>query len=579
MNDRAAARRQPCVTALKQSLLWLCLLVNSVSCSRDGGVASSTGDSVTASDSPSSDSPDSTDEASIAETLKSGLARANALARQGQFARADATLRALLPQAPEDPGLLELAGDVAAALGDAQRSLEHYRVASEQFNSPPIELMDKVGRQLMNLGRPYDSVAQLNRMVEAYPSDLQTRRDLAGLLGSLGMEHRAEVHLRYLTQRGEAGVNELVVLSDLTRPQADQAICSFALKATPKDLRPRYGLARQKCYENRWSEVVDELHAVWEHSPDYPEASALYGRALVETTEANTDSQRLLDWVSSTDDSVRERTQYWLAAGIWAEKHGRSEQAARAFWQAVALDENNGESLSRLASALAQLGRSRDASLAAQRAEALVAMRDDIDSLLFWRKNSQRSAVAIARSMDRLGRVWEAVVWARCALQMTQDPDEDAREVFDKLRGRLTSRSPWQLPDRVVCPQIDVSALKLPTWDSHARESPVPEPSFASPIQFVDQAAQRGLQHITAIDAKEDQSGLWIYQSGAGGVGVIDFDLDGWPDLYLTNCDGVPKEASSSTNRLYRNHGGRFRDVTDHARLPRLGLCPRCGRG
>ena len=54
-----------------------------------------------------------------------------------------------------------------------------------------------------------------------------------------------------------------------------------------------------------------------------------------------------------------------------------------------------------------------------------------------------------------------------------------------------------------------------------------------------------------------------------GGLGVIDFDNDGWPDLYCVNGAELPslrKSDASYYNRLYRNNrDGTFSDVTLHA--------------
>jgi hypothetical protein len=56
-----------------------------------------------------------------------------------------------------------------------------------------------------------------------------------------------------------------------------------------------------------------------------------------------------------------------------------------------------------------------------------------------------------------------------------------------------------------------------------------------------------------------------------GGLGVIDFDGDGWPDLFCTNGASLPDLAKSGpeyANRLYRNNrDGTFTDVTAKAGL------------
>ncbi len=58
-------------------------------------------------------------------------------------------------------------------------------------------------------------------------------------------------------------------------------------------------------------------------------------------------------------------------------------------------------------------------------------------------------------------------------------------------------------------------------------------------------------------------------ESMVGGLGVIDFDGDGWPDLYCVNGATIPqleKADRSYWNRLYRNNrDGTFTDVTEAA--------------
>ena len=57
----------------------------------------------------------------------------------------------------------------------------------------------------------------------------------------------------------------------------------------------------------------------------------------------------------------------------------------------------------------------------------------------------------------------------------------------------------------------------------------------------------------------------------AGGLGVIDFDGDGWPDLYCVNGARMPELEKSGPefwNRLYKNNrDGTFSDFTEKAGL------------
>ena len=83
------------------------------------------------------------------------------------------------------------------------------------------------------------------------------------------------------------------------------------------------------------------------------------------------------------------------------------------------------------------------------------------------------------------------------------------------------------------------------------------------PIQFQNAAPASGLDFILRNDAKGRK---YQVETVLGGLGVIDFDQDGWPDLYCVNGASLPslqKSDPSFFNRLYRNNrDGTFTDVT-----------------
>src|SRR5277367_2168515 len=73
------------------------------------------------------------------------------------------------------------------------------------------------------------------------------------------------------------------------------------------------------------------------------------------------------------------------------------------------------------------------------------------------------------------------------------------------------------------------------------------EVSHAAGIDFVHQSPK--------LDAKLDPIMPEVASMGAS-VSIVDFDRDGWPDIYVTNS------AIGSKNALYRNmHDGTFKDV------------------
>ena len=88
------------------------------------------------------------------------------------------------------------------------------------------------------------------------------------------------------------------------------------------------------------------------------------------------------------------------------------------------------------------------------------------------------------------------------------------------------------------------------------------------PAWYVDVAAEAGItvRNVNgSVDAKR-----YIIESTGSGVAIIDYDRDGWPDIFVVNGSTLPgtKVSEQPTNHLFHNnHDGKFTDVTAKAGL------------
>ncbi|MBV9074978.1 MAG: CRTAC1 family protein [Acidobacteria bacterium] len=88
------------------------------------------------------------------------------------------------------------------------------------------------------------------------------------------------------------------------------------------------------------------------------------------------------------------------------------------------------------------------------------------------------------------------------------------------------------------------------------KDRPIPR------LEDITESAGIHFRH-TADPAKK-----YILESMSGGVMLIDYDRDGWPDIYFTNSPSVEMalKGKKSRSALYHNnHDGTFTDVTDKA--------------
>jgi hypothetical protein len=107
-------------------------------------------------------------------------------------------------------------------------------------------------------------------------------------------------------------------------------------------------------------------------------------------------------------------------------------------------------------------------------------------------------------------------------------------------------------PSRAPQPRNPKSTEKLP--DKGAEHYP----------ELVDITESTGIQfeHVSSSDQK------YIVESMSGGVALIDYDRDGWLDIYFTNAQSVEMalHGKKARSALYRNnHNGTFTDVSDKA--------------
>lgn len=91
-------------------------------------------------------------------------------------------------------------------------------------------------------------------------------------------------------------------------------------------------------------------------------------------------------------------------------------------------------------------------------------------------------------------------------------------------------------------------------------------------IYFEDVTGRSNLKLERVVSTEK----RYIIETMAGGVAFIDYDRDGWLDVYLTNCPTIQsfKSGRLPANRLYRNnHDGTFTDVSEKAGVAFRGWC------
>jgi hypothetical protein len=115
------------------------------------------------------------------------------------------------------------------------------------------------------------------------------------------------------------------------------------------------------------------------------------------------------------------------------------------------------------------------------------------------------------------------------------------------------------------------TALTLVTLSASAQNKPIYPATTAhpGPAWFVDVAGPAGITVRNVNGGIESKR--YIIEATGSGVAIIDYDRDGWPDIFLVNGTSLPgkkETAPPATSHLFHNnHDGTFTDVTAKAGL------------
>ncbi|EMI21188.1 ASPIC/UnbV domain-containing protein, partial [Rhodopirellula maiorica SM1] len=466
---------------------------------------------------------------------------------------------------PSDVQALLIAGNLAGHQRDFQSSLSYYQEAIRQSKTADMPLLDNLTQSLLRSGRVFDAIELLKTFIERFEGAAQARFDLAGLMTMVGIPESSTSYLHWLFQHNQGDVETLLLMAHPARIEPDLEFCDSLLERSVGDIRLRYAAARVNAMRLQWEEVVNRLEAVVEQHPDFAPALVLYGRGLVELERID----ELEQWKSRLPAQIVDSPEYWIVMGKWAEAVADPQSAAHAFLQVQRL---NGtcypDQLNGLYRNLLAIDDEPTAQLVEVQIQRQIGLRDSFKIYLDRDRQSQTAAFAVAESMVDLGRVWEGEAWARHAVGLPNETTADAKQRYLAIRDRLSPSSPWILSSHDLASMIRVrgnpnsQSLRLGSNQSPTNTSGALRKKSQIPL-FQNEAKKRGFDHTCAISADAESKGHWLHQSSGGGVGVIDFDLDSYPDLAVAMLDGEPLQANSSANRLFRNLGGQFVEVGD----------------
>jgi len=502
--------------------------------------------------------------------------------RQASFALSDRRFsdaarlaRSVLQSMPDSRQALLIAGYARAGLHDDQGALDYLTRVADDGSGEAVVALYQAGVRLVGLGRVSQAESNFRRVLELDPLHEEAHRQLGIMLQLEGRSWESLPHLFASVRGGQFTIGNLQEMSDTEVIwRSNHEFEDQCLAAVPTDPLPLLGRARKALLINNTPVALQLFHDIAKLRPDQLQSQAHLGRLLLESNDD------FLAWHGALPASADQHPEIWFTRGLWCDRNGQPLAAARCFLETLKRHPEHIGAIHHLGLALAEQGRTEEADQLARRAKRLNEVKVLLRGIGVGNETHQR----FANLLESLGRNWEAA--GSYYIALCADPSNSwARAGLQRLGSRLGDGrcSQWE----AAISRIDLNDAPLPNWDAgnslaanlnadhlNAADSPGAAPA-ACRVAFeeIAQAAGIRFQYHNGADANQKQA--YMFEYSGGGVAILDYDDDGWPDIYLTQGCPWPTQANQTVyrDRLFRNSGdGHFVDVTDAAGLGDNGL-------
>jgi tetratricopeptide (TPR) repeat protein len=486
-----------------------------------------------------------------------------AMARNELTAAIDAFQKAV-ESSPERVSSWKLLADAACRDGQVDESYRALKVVSHLAPDDANSLGLQLGGRWMSRNQIQPAIRTLKLAIHANSRPPQPFRLLAQIYSVTGQRREVVRCLTELLKRKDFTRNDLLVLSSVNPTINDPQRLEMILKANPADRSPLMSLAMQELDQNNVAAATQYLQDITKADPQNAEAQGLLGEVYADFAP-----KEFPQWNAKLPDDAKSDPGIWLARGKWLNAQKRPHEAARCLFEVAKREPENLSASALLGQILKSLGEQELGDEFTERSRRLQRILDLNERLKEPR--GDESLGPIITELEATGRLWEARGWCVIALQEQPRANPEIVASLERIEQKLTFDVPRTSLEAMLANKLDISRYPLPDWGdlkANDESDPATDVAAISPIHFEDRSGEAGLE-FTYINTKAQESGHKIYETMGAGVAVLDFDLDGWPDLYLPQGKPLPLESTDGpSDAIARNlRGEEFLDVTDIANI------------
>ncbi|MDA1251615.1 MAG: FG-GAP-like repeat-containing protein [Planctomycetota bacterium] len=492
----------------------------------------------------------------------------------GDLAVAEAAAAEALDLNPSLAQAAFLAADCAVELGEFSRAIEYagrVKTESVELRLRALLLVARVTDH--ELHRMVDAEAAWRAVLAMAPDEFEANAELARLLFRCDRRSEATPYALRVLSNGQP-TELLALMAGTAASEEDRKRLELARAADPHDSRPLTGLALLAWVQDRNDEAIALLREAIRIDPQDIYAHAALGQRLAESGTAH----ELDAWRQSLPEQAERLSEVWIVLGKMAEARSDQEGAIRCYWEACRRGPESRTATSRLAQLLAEVGRPAESEKFAERLRQLGELAMMRNHVMFSADSVEsRPTLKLIHQLLAIGQFHEALSW--CVGEVQRSPSNvEARQILDQLQIDIRSEKLQRTADRFnVALRVDLSDFPRPVFRKNPTGTISSRPVETTALSFRDDSMTTGLEfhYCYGTEGKGTQR---MYELTGGGVGVLDYDLDGFADAYFTQghlwdeaSTGGPPE--SYFDSLFRNlQGVRFEEVSGLAGLHETGF-------
>lgn len=482
---------------------------------------------------------------------------------RGNHQRAEELCRQILAVEVTADDIRLVAADCAAKNGRPEQACEQL----QQITSHDPETQLRASLMLAellhrSLYRLCDAEKAYRKALSLAPDDSEALTGMVQLLAVCGRRREALPFLFGLVRKGEAS-DLLIIAARSSGAINDEDFLQRASRVASDDGCVLLGLALQAAKTGQIDSAVRYCREAIAVAPELSAARVALGQYLLEASRY----EELVQWNSELTDEARKFAETWQVIGQLSEHQNDPARAIQSFLTAVQLGPDLKTANYRLSVLCRQAGDESSANFFSAQLDQLREL-EILQDRMFEAGPSDPSAIVTAvRGFQHCGRFWEALGWATLGLA-EHDQNPDLLNLYQQLQLQardlpLSLYANSENTNRTV----DVTPSSRSIQAETARPQPGFTPIASNDLSFRNDASASGLE-FRFRNGIIGPTTHRMFEFTGGGIGILDFDLDEYPDAFFSQGGlwHTAEIVSDANDWLFRNRLGRtFSKVTDEA--------------